>query len=396
MPNAIGEPKGAEEALARLRQDRRELHRIPELGLELPETVAYVEAALDGLACRVTHPLPSCVCAIFDFGRPSSIAFRCDMDALPVAERTGAPYASMHPGRMHACGHDGHTATLLELARRLSGLADTVGTDAAPAQNVILVFQPGEEHPGAARDVCETGLLERCHVRRVFGLHLWPEIAEGRVETRPGAFLAQATEVDIHVTGIAAHAAHQERGADALSAACRIALGCAQVAEAERGRGESCVANFGRLEAGTIRNVVAGSAVIEGTVRTFSDSSFERVRKGIIELGEREERRCRGISVDVSFDEGYPPVVNDDAVARRLLDGDFGVELASEPSMIADDFSFYLQRVPGCYLFLGTGRPGCDLHSDVFDFDERVLLRGADLFWSIANADWTPIEEGIA
>ena len=143
--------------------DRQALHAIPELGLELPKTAAYVKNALKDLNCKVFSPLEYAVCAYFDFGADHAIAFRADMDALPITEETGLSYASTHPGQMHACGHDGHTAILLELARRLSAKQNL-------SHNVLLIFQPGEETPGGALPICQTGVLETYQVKAVFGL----------------------------------------------------------------------------------------------------------------------------------------------------------------------------------------------------------------------------------
>ncbi|MCH4214053.1 MAG: M20 family metallopeptidase [Atopobiaceae bacterium] len=383
----VGPSSVADDAamLARLTADRRALHRAPEIGLDLPHTCAYVEGRLAGLGAVVEHPLPSCVTALFDVGAPATVAFRCDMDALPVTEATGRDFASATPGVMHACGHDGHTATMLELARQVSAARAAGGR---LPHNVLLVFQPGEEHPGGARLVCETGLLERHHVGCVFGLHLWPDLAAGEVRTRPGAFLARASEMNVEVEGVSAHAAHQEAGVDALAPAARLALAIGEVAPAERSLGNPCVVNMGRMEAGTVRNAVAGSARIEGTVRTFEPASWERVRTkiGAIVAAEAETSQAKAT---VDFDEGYPAVINDQALTGRVLADVTGVGLEPEPSMIADDFSFYEQRVPGTYFFLGTGNPAHGLHSDGFDFDEHVLLAGVGLFRQLATMDWT-------
>lgn len=371
--------------LTRLTVDRRALHRAPELGLDLPRTCAYVEGQLAGLGAVLEHPLPSCVTALFDVGAPTTVAFRCDMDALPVTEATGRDFASVTPGVMHACGHDGHTATMLELARQVS--AARAAGEPLP-HNVLLVFQPGEEHPGGARLVCETGLLERHHVGCVFGLHLWPDLAAGEVRTRPGAFLARASEMNVEVEGVSAHAAHQEAGVDALAPAARLALAIGEVAPAERSLGNPCVVNMGRMEAGTVRNAVAGSARIEGTVRTFEPASWERVRAQIGTIVAAEAATSQ-VKATVAFNEGYPAVINDQALTDRVLADVTGVGLEPEPSMIADDFSFYQERVPGTYFFLGTGDSVHGLHSDGFDFDEHVLLAGVGLFRQLATMDWT-------
>ena len=165
---------------------RRALHRIPELDNQLPETVAYVRSVLEPLGCTLSSPIPGSVCAYFDAGKSESVAFRADMDALPVTEATGLPFASAHPGKMHACGHDGHTAMALALAEYVSTHLSEL------PRNVLFLFQPAEETTGGAKGLCESGILEAHHVTRVFGLHLWPNLPAGQVFTRPGPLMARA------------------------------------------------------------------------------------------------------------------------------------------------------------------------------------------------------------
>ena len=158
-------------------EDRRALHQIPELDRQLPETLAYLTAALAPLRCRLLRPMAGALCAYFDFGAAHTIAFRSDADALPVQEQTGLPFASHHPGKMHACGHDAHMAMLLELARRLDRMA-------ALPQNILLVFQPAEETTGGARDLCQTGIFREYGVEAIFGMHLWPDLPSGVIASR--------------------------------------------------------------------------------------------------------------------------------------------------------------------------------------------------------------------
>ena len=191
---------------------RRALHRIPELDDQLPETTAYVRTVLEGLPCQVSAPIPGSVCAFFDAGKPETVAFRADLDALPVSECTGLPWASVHPGKMHACGHDGHTAMML-------ALAEFVGAhlDALP-RNVLFLFQPAEETTGGALRLCQSGILSRHGASRVFGLHLWPGLPAGQVYTRPGAMMARANEVTVTITGKSVPLSGAAGGLDALPA----------------------------------------------------------------------------------------------------------------------------------------------------------------------------------
>ena len=174
--------------------DRRALHRIPELQLYLPQTMEYLYQALAGLKCRVFAPMESALCAYFDFGADSAIAFRADCDGLPIEENTNLDFASCHPGRMHACGHDGHMAILLELARRLNKKKSL-------SKNVLLIFQPGEESPGGARYLCETGMFSNFNVEAVFGLHLWPGLEKGTVFTRENELMSRSCEINVDIYG---------------------------------------------------------------------------------------------------------------------------------------------------------------------------------------------------
>ena len=198
-------------------EDRRALHRIPELDNDLPQTMAYLEQALAGLKCRVFSPMQSALCAWFDFGQETAIAFRSDADALPILEKTGAEFASCHPGKMHACGHDGHMAIALELARRLSEKKEL-------PHNVLIVFQPAEETTGGAKALCQTGVFDRHKVEAIFGLHLWPGLPEGQIASRAEEMMARSCEVKVDVLGRSAHIARAEEGLDALEAGAKFYL----------------------------------------------------------------------------------------------------------------------------------------------------------------------------
>lgn len=191
---------------------RRALHRIPELDNQLPETVQLVQRILAPLPCRVFSPITGSVCAWFDAGKSDAVAFRAELDALPVTEATDLPYASVHPGRMHACGHDAHTAMVLTLAEYAAEhLAEL-------PRNVLFLFQPSEETTGGAGKLCESGVLERYRVRRIFGLHLWPGLEAGTIASRPGPLMARSNEVTVTVEGRSVHMSRADEGLDALTA----------------------------------------------------------------------------------------------------------------------------------------------------------------------------------
>ncbi len=192
-------------------QFRRALHQIPELDRDLPETMAYLRRVLAPLGCALSTPIPGALCAFFDFGKADAIAFRSDADALPIQERTGLSFASTHPGRMHACGHDAHMAMVLDLAVWLAGQRDL-------PHNVLLLFQPAEETTGGAKDLCQSGVLEAHHVQCVFGLHLWPELPAGVIASRKRELMSRSCEVSVTVTGRSSHIAKAQEGLDALAA----------------------------------------------------------------------------------------------------------------------------------------------------------------------------------
>ena len=368
--------------LAALTRWRRDLHRIPELDFELPETTAYVRGVLDGLSCEVWEPCAGALCAYFDLGRPETVALRADMDALPVAEATGAPYASEHPGRMHACGHDGHMAMALGAAtwvdRVMAGREPGTRAEDLP-RNVLVVFQPAEETTGGARVVCESGVFGRVGAARIFGFHLWPDLPAGALASRPGPLLARSSETTVSFHGRSSHIARWQEGADALAAAARFVPSAeAMCGRLSREKCEPCLLRFGRLEAGTVRNAIAGEARAEGSLRVFSDEMFDRARGALRTLAEGAAR-TEGCTVDVTFSEGYPPVDNDAelfSLVERALPEMGRVE---EPLLIAEDFAFYQRCLPGAFILLGTGT-GIALHADRFDFDERVLLAGVEAY----------------
>ena len=366
---------------------RRDLHRIPELSFDLPETIRYVRGVLDGLSCEVTTPCESCVCAFFDVdaacgrepGGPAT-AVRADMDALPITENSGVEFCSAKPGHMHACGHDGHMAMALAAACWVDEVLRGVrGGAACPLpRNVLFVFQPAEETTGGARNVCESGVFEHYHVDRIFGFHVWPDLPAGVVATRPGALLARASETTLTVHGTSSHIAKSADGNDALLAGAHF-LTSVEELMARLGAEEPCLLKFGHMESGTVRNAISAGSVIEGSLRVFSDEMFDRARAGV-ERCASEACEPYGCTFDLHFSDGYPPVVNDAnlyTLAKDALGDALG--LVPEPLLIAEDFAFYQRHLPGLFMLLGTGT-GIPLHSDEFVMDERVLVRGLETY----------------
>ena len=354
--------------------DRHALHRIPELELNLPKTKKYLEEALSGLSCRVFSPVGSALCAWFDFGADTAIAFRADMDALPIQEKTGAPYASTHPGCMHACGHDGHMAILLELARRLD-------TKKGLRHNVLLIFQPGEESPGGAKAICDTGVLEAHKVKAVFGLHLWPALEKGVVFSRRNELMARASEVTLDIYGKSAHIAKAAEGVDSLMAGAEFYTRAMEM-ERQIPAGIFRLLKFGKFHSGTARNALSAHTHLEGSLRAFQDDVFENMAQSLRDIAGDVESKY-GCTMDLCIADGYPAVLNPDGVYDAVCNI-LPVRELEEPCMTAEDFSWYQKTAGGMFFFLGLGDTPA-LHADTFDFDETILLKGADFFEALAE-----------
>ena len=352
--------------------DRRALHRIPELDFRLDRTAAYIRNALSSLRCEVFSPIEGSVCAFFDNGAASSIAFRSDADALPIIEKTGLPFASEHPGRMHACGHDVHMAMLLEHARRMD--------KAKAPHNILLIFQPAEETIGGAHKICETGIFEKYNTEAVFGLHLWPDVPGGRIASRANEMMSSACEVTIDIYGKASHIAKASEGIDSLRAGIEFMRRCEAI-EAAYPENVYRLLRFGRMESGRVRNAVSAHTHIEGTLRAFQEDVFHGMLQALRQAADEiaAETRCR---FEITTSEGYPAVMNPQPLYDQIQSFAEFDELPL-PVMIAEDFSWYQKYIPGMFFFLGCG-PAPALHADTFTIDESIMEAGAKLWEDIA------------
>ena len=351
--------------------DRRALHRIPELELHLPKTMEHLCNSLSKLNCHLFSPMESSLCAYFDFGKPDTLAFRADCDALPIQEQTQHDFPSGHAGCMHACGHDGHMAIGLELARRLNEKQDL-------PHNVLLVFQPGEESPGGARPFCETGILSQYHVKAIFGLHLWPGLEKGVIHSRAKELMSRSSEINVDFYGKSAHIGRSWEGVDALAAAVEF---YSRVTAMEQSMPKDVyrLLKFGHFTSGRVRNAISDHTRMEGSLRAFQDEVFDGMVSSIREIAADVEQKtsCR---IEINMSTGYPAILNPVELCKLVPPYQ---ELA-EPSMTSEDFSWYQRYVPGMFFFLGLGDTPA-LHSANFDFDESVLLVGADYFEKLAE-----------
>ncbi len=364
---------------------RRHLHQHPEPSFQESETAAFIASELEAMGLQPSRPLAHAV--MVDIGRPGRrrAALRADIDALPLQEETGLPFASTRPGYMHACGHDGHTAILLGVARLLSSRADSL-----PGQ-VRLLFQPAEEvPPGGAEAMIAAGVLDG--VDAIAGLHLWATLTSGRAVATPGPAWAAADRFRAVVQGRAAHGAQPHRAIDALEAACRAVCALQTIVSRRVDPVQTAVVSVGTLHAGEAFNIIAGSATLEGTVRAFDEGVRRQVRTAVDDIL-RQTAAAAGAGLDLEYIDGYPPLVNDPevtALTHRVAADVLGAGAvqAGPLEMAADDFGRFLQRVPGCYLTLGAG--GADPakafphHHPRFTIDEDVLPLGLAILAGVA------------
>ena len=352
---------------------RRALHRIPELGDKLKRTEGYLLSHLERLGCCLFRPGRCAVAAYFDFGQQKTLAFRADMDALPIPEETGLPFSSQFPGQSHACGHDGHMAILLRLCQWAAGQKSL-------GHNLLAVFQPAEETQGGADFLVGTGLFQLFRPEGIYGLHLWPDVPAGEIYTRPGAMMAQSREVDVCFCGPGGHIASEEKS-DPLMAAAQTLLFCQKEAPLQK---EEVLLRFGRLRGGQVRNALAQEAVLSGSLRCFSSEAGERAVAGLQKAADlaAQQHSCRGT---VRLSRGYPVLENDPQLYERskALLGD-ALRLLPRPVWQSEDFSFYQRAAPSLFFMLGCDSPH-PLHHPGFCFDESVLEVGLSLFQQLAT-----------
>ena len=362
-----------------LRQMRRDLHKIPELGLKEYKTSAYIREKLTsfGITELETWLETGVVAVIRGKGKKESVAFRADMDSLPVTEQTGCDFTSEHVGCMHACGHDGHVTVLLGFAKYLQEHKDELEND------VVLIFQPAEEGPGGAQLLVDAGLFEKHPVRCIIGCHIFPQVPQGKVACRKGAMMARNGEVDVHIYGESAHGAQPQLGHDAVLAAGAVITGLHTILSRNVSPLDSGVLTFGAIHGGEACNIIAKEVKLEGTMRAFSDEAYETMTKRVQEVasGIAAGYGCKGEAV---FRHMYRVVDNDPKLVELLQEvaGDNYEE--TPPYMLAEDFSLYLQKVPGMFFFLGSGNAEKgythSLHSAQFQFDEEILALGVETY----------------
>lgn len=410
-PHPVTYPPSASKPDARLRSlidaeldalvaFRHDLHKHPELSFEEHRTSQVVRRELQALkidfkaglggGTGVIAYIPASDAA--GNARPA-IALRADMDALPIVEQTGLPYASTNPGVMHACGHDGHTTMLLGAAKVLMKL---------PRPNpVLLVFQPAEENEGGGRVMCEEGILEGAKGRgmgnpvgRMYGLHGWPQLPLGHIATRPGPLMAAVDDFTLTIRGVQSHGAYPHLSRDPIVTAAHVITALQTIASRNVGPLDSVVVTVGKIEGGSANNIIPEVVTLIGTVRTLRDEVKDLVRTRFREIVE-QTCRAHGCTPNLDYRPGYPVVVNDEHEARRVLDlarevvGPHHTMTLEQPSMGGEDFAYYGQHVPACFFFMGLRPQGAgeeypSLHQPNFNFNDDAIPTGVEMFVRLA------------
>ncbi len=364
---------------------RRELHLIPEPAYTEKKTSAYVADYLGTQGFEVqTGIAQTGVVGLMKLTRPGkTLMIRSDMDALPVIEATGLPFASTHDGAMHACGHDGHMSMVLGAATILNNVKDKLNG------NIKFLFQPAEEGPGGAKPMIEAGVMENPHVDFSIGCHVWPAIPEGSIGAKAGPLMAAMDRFDIRIIGKGGHGAMPHLCVDALEVGTQVVNALQRIASRQMNPLNPTVVTVGSFQAGSTFNVIPGEAEMCGTTRTFDQDIWnswpERIEKIVHGV-------CGSMGADyeLKYTQGYPPLLNDESmveVVRKCAADVVGKEQVIEPeqTMGGEDMAFYLEKSKGCFFFLGVGREGCaPLHNPEFDFNEDILLTGVETYCRVA------------
>jgi len=365
-----------------MRHWRHDLHAHPELGFEEHRTADKVAALLTSFGCEVHRGVGRTgVVGVLKAGHSNRrIGLRADMDALPVNEANDFAHRSVHPGRMHACGHDGHTAMLLGAAK---ALAETRAFDGT----VHLIFQPAEEGLGGARAMIDDGLFQRFPCEAVFGMHNRPKLAIGKFAVKAGAMMAGGAFFDIDITGVGSHGARPEHSVDPVMVAVQIASAAQTIVSRNIKPVETAVLSITRINAGDAYNVIPQTARLSGTSRAFSNDVMALIERNLRRTAEGIAA-AMGARATVDFRINFAPTINDPAEAEfaaRVCEeivGQANVLRNAPLIMASEDFSFMLNEVPGCYLNIGNGdgEGACEVHNPSYDFNDAALPLGVEFF----------------
>lgn len=362
---------------------RRELHKIPEVGFEEKKTSSFIVKKLKEYGIEVYENIAKTGVVGYLKGSAGekTIAFRADMDALTIEEETNLPYRSKHEGMMHACGHDAHMGVVLGLAKYLSMNKEKL------RDNIVFLFQPAEEGPGGAEPMIEDGVIEKFCIDKIIGLHVYPEIEEGRIGCKKGAMMAQTGEFDIDIYGESGHGAIPQKAKDSIVIAANLISSYQTIVSRSIDPVKGAVLTMGKMYSGERRNIIAASARLEGTLRAFHEDVYIKMKERMIEIAKGIEKMydCK---IEITFRDMYPAVNNDDDLVENLIRavGRENIDFV-DPQMIAEDFSYFQKKIPGVFFFLGVRneKEGAiyPLHNCRFNFHEDVLLTGIQVYVNI-------------
>lgn len=377
---------------------RRHIHQYPELGYEEFKTADKIAQLLQSWSIPIHRGLGGTgVVGILEGskGLGGRIGLRADMDALPMPESNTFPHKSRHENIMHACGHDGHVTMLLAAAKYLATHNEFAGT-------VYFIFQPAEEGLGGAKAMIEDGLFERFPMDAVFGMHNWPNMPAGQFGLCTGPIMASSNTFVIDIQGKGAHGAMPHLGTDPVVAALHIGQGLQSIIARQVDPLDNAVLSITQIHAGSADNVIPDTAQLRGTVRTFSTQTLDLIETQLHTIAQHSAQ-AMGCSVAITFDRRYPPTINhthETQFCAELLQDWLGTERVIYPvipSMGAEDFSFMLEKVPGCYLFIGNGDGDhrmaghglgpCTLHNGSYDFNDNLIPIGAT-YWVKLATQW--------
>ncbi|QEK12525.1 amidohydrolase [Crassaminicella thermophila] len=362
---------------------RRVLHQIPEVGFKEEKTNAFIIEKLQEYGIKVYKDVAKTGVIGYLKGNigDRTIAFRADMDALSVEEKTNLSYASKHKGMMHACGHDGHMAIVLGLAKFLSLHAEKL------RDNIVFLFQPAEEGPGGAKPMIEEGVIEKFQIDNIVGLHVYPEVEEGKIGCKEGPMMAQTGEFDIIINGQSGHGAIPQKAKDSIVIAADLISTYQTIISRNINPVEGAVLTIGKMYGGERRNIIAGDVTLEGTLRAFNEETYETIKERMIKIAKGIEivHNCK---IEVIFRDMYPAVINDKNLVEKLIKA-VGKEnvVNMEPQMISEDFSYFQRKIPGLFFFLGVRNEEKEciypLHNNKFTFNEEILLTGVQVYLNL-------------
>lgn len=354
-----------------VKQYREELHQIPELGYQEYQTKAYLKKHLKQLHGVLYEIGETGLAFYFNAKKEKTIAYRSDMDGLPITEKTNVAFSSIHKGKMHACGHDGHMSMLLSFAVYCDTHLLTL------PYNVLLLFQPAEESGSGAQVILQSGLLEKYHVQAIYGFHVWPQLEAGHIYTKKEGMLAACSEINITVKGKSSHIANADQGIDALVVGCQVLF---KIYELERHlfMHFDHLLKFGKMTGGTIRNVIADRLTLYGSLRSFDPVHHTYMKEQLQQLVEQIAKETK-TTIEIHYTEGYPVVYNNPQLVKTIQHTFTKIKELKKPYLQGEDFGQYTKKYPCVFFLLGLGDVP-PLHNERFTFDASVLQKGVQMY----------------